>query len=719
VKDAGPAPAETVAEIARDLGVHEVVAHLLWGRGYTDTEKARAFVHMETEMLCDPFSLRDMDRAVARLREALERGEQVTIYGDYDVDGVTAVCLLYLYLQEKGGRVGYYIPNRLEEGHGVSCSAIDELAAAGVSLIVTVDCGITAHGEIAYARERGVDFIVTDHHECCGDVPPAVATVNPHRADCDYPFKQLAGVGVVFKLLCALEATLSGEALRHCVKRMSDTYADLVAIGTIADVMPIQGENKLLVAKGLQMLANTKRAGLAALMDASSYRTDKTQKGAATQRKKVKVTSGYIGYTLAPRINAVGRLKSASLAVELFLADDPQQAAHLAEILCDANRERQAEENRIVEQAYEIIESTHDFEHDPVIILESDSWHHGVIGIVASRITEKYGMPSLLVSFVGNDPDHPLPTDRGKGSGRSVKGMNLVEALWRCEEFLPKFGGHELAAGLSICRADMPRLREAVNRYAREALAGAEAQNQLEADLELPFEVICMELARDLQVLEPYGIGNPVPVFVARSLQLKEITPISGGKHTRLIVGDDTSSVSAMCFSCPTSRLDLYAGDRVDLLFTIDINEWDGRKTVQLIVKDVKLAERQLDQSEQDRRRFEEIWAGSPFSREEDVLPSRADFAAVYTFVRQCVRYGCDCMTHRAMLAKLSASAGGSMSYVKLKYVIRVLQEMNLMGIDEISDEMYRFKLNFSDTKVDLDKSNILKKLRSQQAQSG
>ena len=695
--------------IADKLKIHPVVARLLVNRGYHTPEAANAFLRMETEILCDPFMMKDIRPAAERVAEALKKGEGITVYGDYDVDGVTAVCTLYLYLKSKGAKVNYYIPNRSGEGYGVSCSAVEKLATEGTELIITVDTGITAGEEVAFAKTLGVDFVVTDHHECRSALPDAVAVVNPHRPDCEYPFKELAGVGVVFKLISALEELLSGDDRLTVAARLCREYADLVAIGTIADVMPIREENKLIVSYGLKMIEKTERLGLSALMDATT-----ASKGDPKKNKATKVTSSYIGYTIAPRINAAGRIRSASRAVELFLADDPEEAVLLAEELCDTNKERQNEENKIMEEAYAKLEEAYDPVEKPVIVLDANDWHHGVIGIVASRITEKYGLPSILVSFEGCDPANESDDDMGKGSGRSVKGLNLVDALVHCSEHLAKFGGHELAAGLSVTRGNLDAFKQSIWKYAKEVLSESNIVPTVEGDCELSPDDVTMELAEELRFLEPYGVENPVPVFVMRELSVIEATSISAGKHTRFILGKDGKQFHAICFGKALSTLDLFVGDTVDVMFNLDINEWNGRKTLQLITREISLSESTIDETEKERARFSAVWSGSEFSESEAILPTREDFVAVYNLVRRSVRSGCDSLSHRAIYSALLSDPSVSIGYVKLKVIIRVLQEMNLLGIEETSDEFYSFKLRFSDKKVDLEKSNILRKLRTQ-----
>ena len=379
-----------VEALAAATGLSAICARLLYCRGYRTAEAVERFLRCEDTMFHSPFLLRDVRAAVARIRRAVEGAERIVIYGDYDVDGVTAVSLLYLYLKRQGADVRYYIPSRSQEGYGLSTAAIDRLAAEGVQCIITVDTGITADAEVLYAKELGIDMVITDHHECRETLPEAVAVVNPHRSDCPYPFKELAGVGVIFKVMTAYECTLGmerGEKEIDGVRRMAHDYADLVAIGTIADVMPITDENRLIVTLGLSRIAATGRAGLAALIEEAS-----AGKGENAPRKKKKITSSFIGFGLAPRINAAGRMSEATIAVELLLCEEPERARALAAELCEINRCRQVEENAIAEQAYARIEQEFDLDRTKVLVLEDDGWRQGIIGIVASRVTERYGL---------------------------------------------------------------------------------------------------------------------------------------------------------------------------------------------------------------------------------------------------------------------------------------------------------------------------------------
>lgn len=712
-----------VSAIAEQLNIHPVTAQLLYNRGYKDAESAGRFLRMENENLCNPFDLKDAKKGAERLLQAVERGEKITVYGDYDVDGVTAVCTVYLYLQSKGASVDYYIPNREGDGYGVSKAAINLLYERGTRLIVTVDTGITANDEISYASSLGVDVVVTDHHECRSELPSAVAVINPHRPDCPYPFKELAGVGVAFKFICAYEQLLTGDDLYTCVARLGYEYADLVAIGTIADVMPLVSENKLLVSLGLERMRQAKRIGLRALIEASMMKNE--GKGAASGQHVAadpKITSSYVGFTLAPRINAAGRVKNASLAVELFLADSYEKANHYAKELCDANQDRQEKENLIMQEAYEQIEKQHDLSRDRVLVLDADHWHHGVIGIVASRITESYALPCILISFKGGMAgEEPSGDDMGKGSGRSIKGLNLVDALVHSSNRLVKYGGHELAAGLSIRRKDLDAFRREINDYARSVLGDEQPIPVIEADCELTFSQIKTSLAREIRRLEPYGTGNPSPLFILNQAIVYEVVSLRKGKHTKLLIGDSQSGmrVTAMFFSHSPEEIGVVAGDTVSLLFQLDINEWCGKTTVQMILRDLHNEHRQVDTEEdqlsREKRRFEEIKAGDTFKESEGVLPIRDDFVSVYQFVRRSIRQGQNIISHEAIRKGILATDHREIGYIKLKFIIRVLQEMNLLGIEEVSDEVYSFRFYFSSNKVDLEKSTILRRLRTQQ----
>lgn len=711
-------------EISDKLSVPLPVAQLLINRGYSTVEEAERFLGKRTEMFHDPFALIDMEKAVERITSAVEKNEKIVIYGDYDVDGVTSVSILYLYLKKRGADISYYIPCRNGEGYGMSSQAVRRLADEKTNLIITVDTGITAHEETELAKELGIDVVITDHHECRSELPEACAVVNPRREDCGYPFKELAGVGVVFKLLCAMECVLRpDDNMGDCVKDICLSYADLVAIGTVADVMPIKDENRLIVSVGLKILEDTRRPGIEELVEASSkngdYKPNIRDANIKTPPKK-KISSGFIGYTIAPRINAAGRISNASIAVELFLTEDRDRAYELAKQLCEINRERQIEENRIAEEAYAKITSEHDFEKEPVIVLDDEKWHHGIIGIVASRVTEKFGCPSLLISFEGGGEDADESgiselnsTDVGKGSGRSVKGLNLVKALNYCDDLLMKYGGHELAAGLTLKREMLPQFRERINEYARNCFGDSEYESTLEADCELIPDDVTMKLATDLYGLEPYGVSNPVPVFAIYDMQVSEIVPVGGGRHTRIGLRNKNFSVVAMYFSAAASEMNLFPGDFVDVLFNLDINEFQGTKNIQFIIRDIKLSESQEKYENIQFALYESAKNGNITEDipESEIVPSRDDFAFVYNLLKRELRLEHEVFSMRALQHLLKIS-GSTINYVRLKFIIKIFQELNLLGVVEISDDIYQFKYVYVKNKTNLERSNIYKKLK-------
>lgn len=701
-----------VAQISRDAGVSELLSKLLYVRGYRSAQEAARFLRMETVLLHDPFLLTDMQLAVERVEQAIERREKIAIYGDYDVDGVTSVSLLYLYLSGLGADIGYYIPCRSTEGYGMSVSAMDRLHGQGVSLIVTVDTGITATVETAYAASLGMDVVITDHHECRDELPRACAVVNPHRPGDRYPFRDLAGVGVVFKLVCALE-------MAHCrrngipetdgIRRVCMSYADLVAIGTVADVMPVTDENRLMISLGLRRMEESCRLGVEALLDAASAGKDRGK-----QKSRKKVTSTMIGFVIAPRMNAAGRISRASIAVELLLAEKREEADRLAEQLCELNAERQAEENRIAQSAYAKLEMLPPEARSCVLVLDDDSWHQGVIGIVSSRMTERYGMPSVLITYDGATGSMPTSADVGMGSGRSVKGLNLVEALGACEDLLVRYGGHELAAGLCIRRGDVAAFRERINRYAQERLTEDMRCIRLEADCELSVHELTLAHAEELDLLEPFGVSNPVPCFILRDARLVRIVPMGGGKHLRFILEKNGQAINAVWFGRSAADLPVEPSDSVDLFFQLNINEYQGNKSVQLIVQDMALSRCVCEQYEAQARRYGEICAGAEYGEDEQVCPSREDVAAVYTYLRQEFRAGHTSFPIRRLMRAVRSPDGGSFGYIKLKFIIRILQELQICGVSEPVPDHFLFDI-FYPTKTNLENSSILRRLREQQ----
>ena len=704
-----------IEALSENLGITAVTASLLWNRGMKTQEGCSRFLKKEVEIFHDAFILADMDKAVDRILKAKENREKVVIYGDYDVDGVTATSTLCMYLRDKGIDVGYYIPNREGEGYGINLSAIDSLISEGNRLMITVDTGITAADEVEYAREKGLDVIITDHHECSLSddgkmlLPDACAVVNPRRSDCDYPFKELAGVGVVFKLLCGIEQKLNEQAgLReNYIRNVIMRYGDLIAIGTVADVMPLIDENRLIVSIGMALTDKNPRPGVAALLDIAQGGPEKSQGKKARRRRKM--TSSTIGYTIAPRINAAGRIGSATRAVELFLTEDEFEAQAIASELCETNRQRQLLENDIAEQAQQIIESEFDFDRDLVIILENDSWHQGVIGIVASRITEKYKLPAIMISFDG---------DTGKGSGRGVKGMNLVEALNSCSDCLIRFGGHELAAGLSIDRGRIKEFKQRINDYARANLNTAAITTRTVVDCELGAADLTLSQANELYLLEPYGVANPTPVFIVRDAAIIEKTPIGSNRHTRLTVEKDGVRFTAVYFGIPADELDFFAGDLADIVFNLDVNDFMNIQSVQLIVRQMYPCRAYLEELSCQREIYETISENPdsdilPGIERNSVIPLREDFVNAYVYIRKEVRFG----RERLSLHSIERSIGGS-CYAKVRFIIDILSETGIIAAApvELPDlsgccEYLDFTLNKVGSKISLERSDIYRRL--------
>ncbi|MBO4308764.1 MAG: single-stranded-DNA-specific exonuclease RecJ [Clostridia bacterium] len=699
--ESDPEASRTVAELSSALRIAPVTAKLLYLRGYRTVEAANRFFHLEEAEPHDPFLLRDMRLAVERLSLAVERGERIAVYGDYDADGVTSTSLLFLYLSEYGADVDYYIPSRSKEGYGLSKAAIDTLREKGVSLMVTVDTGVTAVEEIAYASSVGIDTIVTDHHECRPKLPKAFAVVNPHRADDNYPFKELAGVGVAFKLVCAMETEKcrrEGKSVYEGISRLCNDYADLIAIGTIADVMPVTDENRLFVAKGLAVMEARPRLGLNALIDAAS----------ANRGRPRKLTSTYIGFVIAPRMNAAGRMAEASETVKLLLSDNKATANDYAERLCELNAERQSEENRIAEEAYRKIEAMPAEERRNVLVIDSDSWNQGVIGIVSSRVTERYGLPSILITYDG------LEDDVGKGSGRSVKGLNLVEALTACGDLLIRYGGHELAAGLSVRRRDVAALRRRLNEYADEHFSEEARVCQIDADCELSVREMTIRLAEEIAMFEPFGSGNVAPKFVLRDARVTAIRPMGGGKHVRLQVEKDGLSVPAVWFGKAVSELPFTEGELADFLFEINVNEYNGVFSLQMLLRDAVPAASDREKFLAEKKRYEEIEAGGCFSTEERLFPDRSDVALVYQFLRRETRNGHTGFWAHRLLGALARDNGNPFPYAKMRIVLRVLRELKLCDYTEPITDYLVFDFCERPEKTDLEQSSVLCRFRSQ-----
>ena len=552
---------ERALGLARDVGTPLPVAHALIHRGVDTPAGAQRYLDPALEDLHDPFLLRGLATAVERLRAAIERNEPILVHGDYDVDGITSTFLLYSVLQGLGARVDFRIPHRTRDGYGLSEGAIEEARRRGCTLIVTVDCGITAHGPIATAHRAGIDVIVTDHHEPPPVLPEAFAIVNPHQPGCEYPFKALAGVGVAFKLA---EALLRG----HGGIARAREFLDVVALGTIADVVPLVGENRVLARLGLDRLNQLQRPGLSALVEVS---------GLGGKR----ISSGHVAFVLAPRINASGRMGNAEQGLRLLLARDALEARSFADSLDEDNQRRRRHDESALIEAAQRVESELTYPDCSSIVLWSEQWHPGVIGIVASRLVEKYQRPALLVALDG---------DRGRGSGRSLPGLDLNQLLTSCSDLLESHGGHAFAAGLTVRREKLPELRERVEALVRERLSPDDCVPRLALDADVTLGECDLDLVEWLERMSPHGLDNLEPVFRAESVAVESASAVGGGKHLRMRVRDGSGVAEAIGFGMGARAAEVGRAGRCGLAFVPTRNEWMGETRVQLKLKGVRVS---------------------------------------------------------------------------------------------------------------------------------
>ena len=592
----GQPKAEAVNSLVSS-GCSPLTAMILASRGLNTPTDAKRYLTCDCDMP-DPFLMQDMGLAASRLALALDRGEKIAVFGDYDVDGITATCLLTDFIRSMGGDCVPYIPGRLEEGYGLNPLAIHQLHGEGVKLIVTVDCGITAVEEAELCHRLGIDLVITDHHECKDVLPSAAAVVDPHRPDCRYPHKELSGVGVAFKL---------ASALCGSQQEVLENYADMVCLGTVADVMPLSGENRVFVSRGLAMLKTTRRPGLAALMELSGCNRDG-------------LTASTVGYTLAPRINAAGRMGQIDLALQLFLTHDPQVGHHMANALCELNRERQGVESDIYRQAVEMLPEG---ELPEAIVLADESWHQGVVGIVASRISEEYCCPTFLICLDG---------DHGKASSRSYGGFNLFSSLSRLAPLLESYGGHELAAGFTIHRDNIVAFRQEICKLAREHYATDLPRTVLSADCAVPAEMLTVSGIDSLSQLEPCGNGCPRPVLVLQNATLERFSTVGNGRHLRLRLRCGRHVLQGIWFSSAAEQHYLEAGELVDVAFEPQINEFRGERSVQLNIQDIRPACRA--ECSMDTALYSALRDGSLTGETAaQLLPDRATLGLVWRYL--------------------------------------------------------------------------------------
>ena len=547
---------DEVEEFAKKYKISSLLASILIHKNITTDEEVSKFLHPTRIDFYDPFLLPDMEKAVERINKAIDSKEHITIYGDYDVDGITSITLLKNFFANSSIDVKTYIPNRLEEGYGLNKNAIREISYSDTSLIITVDCGITGIEEIEYAKQIGIDVIVTDHHEPGEEIPDCIAVVDAKRKDSKYPFNQLAGCGVAFKLMQALAIKWNLPEKEYL------KFLDIAAIGTISDIVPLIDENRVIAKLGLMLVERTNNIGLKTLIDLCGFK---------------KIDSTMVSFGLSPRINACGRLGHADEALELFLANDKNTTVKLAKKMNEYNTARQQVERKIYDEAVEEIIKEKD---KPVIVLGKEGWHHGVAGIVSSKITDEYFKPSILICFEG---------DEGKGSGRSIPGFDLHEALMECSEYLEKFGGHSMAVGITIKKDKFEDFKNAFTEYA-ESKNISEIVPVINIERKVDLKDVSLENVKELQKLEPFGEQNKMPLFLIENLKIVSIRSLSEGKHLKILLKQDNFFIDAIGFNMGDLTEQYKIEDRVDIVGTIDVNVFNGNENVQITIKDMRKA---------------------------------------------------------------------------------------------------------------------------------
>lgn len=546
---------DIVNKIAEEHGISTLLAKILVNRGIVDSKQIKVFLEPQRHDFHNPFDMLDMEMAVNRIIEAINNKEKTIIYGDYDVDGITSITVLKKFLNERGLDVDYYIPNRLEEGYGLNKEAIEEIAKKGYKLMITVDCGISGVEEVELANSLGIETIITDHHEQLDVLPNAYAIINPKRRDNTYPFRGLAGVGVVFKVIQAISMKLNLDEKEYL------KYLDIVCIGTISDIVPLVDENRVIAKLGLMLVKCTKNVGLKELIEESGYKT---------------IDSGMVSFGIAPRINACGRMGKQEEALELFLTDNPEKAKTITKRLNEYNIQRQETEKQIFEQAISELEKEN-LEEKSSIVLAGENWHHGVIGIVASRIIEKFFKPTILIC---------IEDDIGKGSGRSVPGFDLHEALAQSSKYLEKYGGHEMAVGLSLKKENIQEFKNHFEEYAK-SKGVKDIVPIINVDSEITKKDINKATVEQIKLLEPFGEQNKQPLLIYKNLKIASIRALSEGKHLKLMLKDENEIINAIGFNLGELSEEYLIGDKVDVVGTLEINAYNGQEQIQINLKDI------------------------------------------------------------------------------------------------------------------------------------
>ena len=667
-----PSDKELAEDITEQYDIEPFLAHLLVSRGITDDMELEDFC-FDNAMLLDPFELKDMDKAVVRISQAIENGEKIAIYGDYDADGVTATALLYLYFKSLGIEVTTYIPDRNTEGYGLNMKAIRNLCQEGTELIITVDNGISAHKEAEYIKELGMDLVITDHHKATENLPVAEAVVNPHRLDCPSSYKDFCGVGVAFKLICALSDEDDEEILSR--------YADIISLGTIGDVMPLIGENRKIVKAGLELINEGLNPGIRALKDISGMK-DKT------------LNSTSVAFSLVPRINAIGRMSHAKKAFEVLVSDDADSAQKSAGEIDRSNADRQEKEREILTEVQRQIDENPEMLNERVLVFSGKDWHGGVIGIVAARLVGKYGKPCFVITDDG---------ENAKGSARSIDGFSLYEAVASASALLEHWGGHVLAAGFGMKSENTEKFRQAIYDYAKSVEMPFQ-QNII--DCRLRAAAVDADILPLIDSLEPFGAGNPQPVFGLYGMTLTGVQPIGGGKHIRITVKKGESTLSAVYFGVTPEKFLYQAGDTVDLAVRLERNEYMSQVKVGVYIKDIRMS------GTDDLRYLKSVRLYEKLKRKEILTEkqkaflkiTRQEIAEVYRYIKKVGGWYADT---DLLCYRLGDDGAGA---CKILTAIDVLCELGIF-----KKEKDGVSLADTDKKVNLENSALLRYINTMQ----
>ncbi len=664
-----------VISLVEKYQLPSVLAMLFQVRGFTQSEQIDDLLG-RTEIPTDPFEIKDMDKAADRIMRAIENFEKIAIFGDYDADGVTSTAIMYTYLEQNGANVVWYIPKREGEGYGMNMQAVDFLKSQGVELIVTVDNGISSVNEIAHAKELGMETVVTDHHRPHEVLPDAVAVVDPYIEGNEHlEFRDYSGAGIAFKLIQAIETEIGDP------EELLEQYADIASIGIIGDIVPLVSENRRIVRRGLKKLADSDRVGIRALVEKS---------GAADRN----LTSTAVAFTIVPRINATGRMGDSDRAVRLLITHDEDEAISLAEQICLDNTNRREVEANITQSVIESIENNDEIKYSRVIVVGGEGWHHGVVGIVAARITERYGKPCMIIA-VNNGV--------AKGSGRSVEGFNLFEAITDSKELLQKFGGHPMAAGVTLDPNNISAFRDSMNAYARLHYPVMPAQT-ITIDLKLQPSALTTAIPQSISVLEPFGAANPAPLFGLYKMKLESINALGGGNHLRLNLTRGEVGVSCMKFSTDEKSFPYEIGDTLDLAVSLENKMFRGAMSLTIQVKEIKISGQDMSELISSWRIYEKFKRGEELTdaEKENIKPTREEFIPLYKLIRVS--------GWRAGLTSLLSRMPSSMSLAKLRLCLDVLNERGLIAEAEHGEALSITALP-TKGKTDLFESPILKRL--------